>query len=135
MTGLVVAIAAAFAADVPVGAHEGVVVPLGTIPCAFSRKIALPNLIVLHEKFCDGGGIFDGALPSNFVGLPLFILLLSVIPWHGGEFGCWLFGRGLDKIGGKDHVEGAVEYHLKNFVKTNEAVIDHQAIGVFLTLT
>jgi hypothetical protein len=34
-----------------------------------------------------------------------------------------------------DHVEGAVEYHLKNFVETNKAVVDHQAIGLFLTLT
>ncbi len=53
----------------------------------------------------------------------------------GVSLGIGFFGRGLDKIGGKDHVEGAVEYHLKNFVKTNEAVIDHRAIGVFLTLT
>jgi hypothetical protein len=45
------------------------------------------------------------------------------------------FGRGLDEIGGKDNVEGAVEYHLKNFAETNKAVIDHQAIRVFLTLT
>ncbi len=35
---------------------------------------------------------------------------------------------------GKDHVEGAVKYHLKSFGKTNKAIIDHQAIGMFLTL-
>ena len=108
MTGLVVAIAAAFAADVPVGAHEGVVVPLGTIPCAFTHKNMLPNLIILHEKFCDGSDVFDYVLFSDFVGLPLVVLPLSVIPWLGGEFGRWLFGRWLDKIGGKGHIEGAV---------------------------
>jgi hypothetical protein len=91
VTGLVVAIPEAFPADVPVGAREGVVVPLGTIPCAFSRKIALPNLIVIHEKFHDGGGVFDDAVPYNFIGLPLFILPLSIVPWRGGEFGHWLF--------------------------------------------
>jgi hypothetical protein len=101
MTGLVVAITEAFPMDVPASAHEVVVVPLGTIPCAFSHKIALSNLIILHEKFCDGGGVFDGALPSDFVGLPLFILLLSIVPWSGGEFGCWLFGRWLIKLGGR----------------------------------
>ncbi len=104
------------------------------IPRAFSRKIVLPNLIALHEKFCDGVSVFDDAFPSDFVRLPLFILLLSIVPWRGGEFGRWLFGRVLDEIGGMGHVEGAVEYHLKNFIKTNKAVIDHQAIRVFLTL-
>ena len=38
VTGLVVAIAETFPVYVPAGAHEGVVVPLGTIPCAFSCK-------------------------------------------------------------------------------------------------
>ncbi len=74
-------------------AHEGVVVPLGTIPCAFSCKIALSNLVVLHEKSHDGGGIFDYALLSDFVGLPLIVLLLSIVPWRRGEFGRWLLGR------------------------------------------
>jgi hypothetical protein len=118
MTGLVVAIAEAFPADAPAGAHEDAVVPLGMIPNAFTHKIVLPNL-ELHEKFCDGGGIFDDALPSGFVGLPLIILPLSIIPWHGGEFGHWLFGRGLDKIGGKDHIEG------------DKAVIDHKQLECF----
>ncbi len=108
MTGLVVAIAETFPTDVPAGAHEGVVVPLGTIPHAFSCKIALPNLIILHEKFRDGGGVFDYALFSDFVGLSLVVLPLSVVPWLRGEFGCWLFGRWLDKIGGKGHFEGTV---------------------------
>ncbi len=125
MTGVVVAIAETFPADVHAGAHEGVVVPLGMIPRSFSCKITLPNLIILHEKFHDGGGVFGYALFSNFVGLPLNVLPLSVIPWRGGEFGCWLFGRWLNRIGGKGHIEGAVEYHLKNFVETNKAVIDH----------
>jgi hypothetical protein len=87
MTGLVVAIVETFPADVPAGAHEGVVLPLGTIPHAFSCKIALPNLIILHEKFHDGGGVFDYALFSIFGGLPLAVLPLSVVPWLGGEFG------------------------------------------------
>jgi hypothetical protein len=135
VTGLVVAIVETFPADVPSGANEGVVVPLGTISCAFSCKIALPNLIVLRGKFCDEGGVFDYVLFSNFVGLPLIILPLSVVPWRGGEFGHLLFGRWLDKIGGKGHIEGAGEYRLKNFIETNEAVIDHRAVGMFLTLT
>ncbi len=71
MTCLDVAIAETFPADVPAGAHDGVVVPLGKITCAFSCKIALPNLIVHHEKFHDGGDVFDDVLPSDFVGLPL----------------------------------------------------------------
>ncbi len=108
MTGLVVAIAETFPAYVPAGAHEGVVVPLGTIPCAFSCNIALPNLIILHEKFRDGGGVFDYALFSNFVSLPLVVLPLSIVPWLGDDFGHWLFGRWLDIIGGKGHIEGAV---------------------------
>ncbi len=91
MTGLVVAITEAIPMDIPAGAHEGVVVPLGTIPCAFTCKITLPNLIVLHEKIHDGGGIFDDAPPSGFVRLPFIILPLSIVPWHGGEFGHWLF--------------------------------------------
>ncbi len=125
MTDFIVAIAEAFPADVTAGTHEGVVVPLGTVPHAFTCKITLPNLIVPHEEIHDGGGIFDDAPPSGFVGLPLIILPLSIVPWRGGEFGHWLFRRGIDKSGGKDHIEGADEYHLKNFVKTNEAVIDH----------
>ncbi len=107
MTGLVVAIAETFPADLPAGTYAGVVVPLGTIPHAFSCKIAFPNLIILHEKFRDGGGVFDYALFSNFVGLPLVVLLLSIVPWLVGEFRHWLFGRWLDKIGGKGHIEGA----------------------------
>ena len=108
MTGLVVAIAETFPADVPAGAHEGIVVPLGTIPRAFFCKIALPNLIILHDKFRDEGGIFDYALFSHFIGLSLVVLPLFVIPWLGGEFRRWLFGRWLDKIGGKGHIEEAV---------------------------
>ncbi len=41
MTGLVVAITEAFPVDVPAGAHEGVVVPLGTIPCAFALDLCI----------------------------------------------------------------------------------------------
>ncbi len=46
-------------------------------------------------------------------------------PGVGVSLGIGFFGRGLDKIGGKDHIEGAAEYHLMNFVKSNEVVIDH----------
>ncbi len=99
MTGLVVAIAETFLAGVPAGAHEGVVAPLGTIPRAFSCNILLPNLIIFHEKFCDGGSVFDYALFSGFVGLPLVVLPLSMVPWLGGEFEHWLFGRWLIKLG------------------------------------
>jgi hypothetical protein len=91
VTGLVVAITEAFPVDVPAGTHEGIVVPLGTIPCAFTCKMELPNLIVLHEKICDGGGIFDDTLPSGFVRLHFIIIPLSIIPWCGGEFGHWRF--------------------------------------------
>jgi hypothetical protein len=101
MTGLAVAIAETFPTDVPVGAHEGVVVPLGTIPCAFSCKIPLPNLIILHEKFRDGGGVFDYALFSNFVVLPLVVLPLSVIPGLGVSLGVGFLGDGLIKLGGR----------------------------------
>ncbi len=50
-----------------------------------------------------------------------------------GEFGHWLFGRWLNRIGGKGHIEGAVECRHKNFVETNKAVIDHQVVRMFLT--
>ena len=134
MTGLVIAINETFLADLPVGAHEGVVVPFRKTPHAFSHKTALPDLKALHEKFCDVGSLFHNALPSYFVKLDLLILPLSVVLRHGGKFGHWFFERGLDKIGRKGHVKGAVEHHLMNVVKTNEAVVDHRAIGVFLTL-
>ncbi len=45
VTGIIVAIVnKAFSADVPAGAHAGVFVPLGTIPCAFYCKIVLQTL-------------------------------------------------------------------------------------------
>ncbi len=60
--------------------------------------------------------------------------MFSLAHHSGGEFGCWLFGIWLNRIGGKGHIEGAVEYHLKNFVETNKAVIDHRVVRMFLTL-
>ncbi len=81
---------------------------LGQSLVHFPAKIALPNLIILHEKFRDGGGIFDHVLFSDFVSLPLVVLPLSIVPWLQGEFGHWLFGRWLDKTWGKGHMEGAV---------------------------
>ncbi len=44
------------------------------------------------------------------------------------------FWEGLDKIGEKDHTEGAVEHHLENAVETSDVGVDHRVIGVFLTL-
>jgi hypothetical protein len=133
MTSLVVAVDKAFDADVPTGAHEGCFIPLRTIPCTFPCKITLPNLAFFHQEFGDGGRVFDDVFPFNFVGLPLFpSLSFAIVPRHG--CGCihWTFGRGVDKIREEDDIEGAVHDHLKNLVKTNKAVIDHQAVTKFL---
>ncbi len=51
MSSLVVAVNEKFATDVPAGAHEGGVVPLGAILRAFPHKIALPDLAFLQKKF------------------------------------------------------------------------------------
>ena len=83
MNGLIVAIDKAFPADEPAGAHEDSVVPLKTILHAFSSKITLLDPITLHEKFHDGGGIFDNVLPSDFVELLLLILLFLLSPGMG----------------------------------------------------
>jgi hypothetical protein len=106
-TCLVVAVNKAFGMDVPTGAHEGGVVPLGAIHQAFPCKIVIPVLAFLHQKFGDGGSIFGDALPFGFVRFPFLPLpfLLAAIPWRGVELGQWIFGRGVDKIGGKNHVE------------------------------
>jgi hypothetical protein len=103
MTGLVVAIAETLPADVPAGTHEGVVVPLGTVPHAFFCKIALLKLIILHEKSHDGDGVFDYALFSDFIGLPLVVLPLSVVPWLGVgvSLGVGFLGDGLIKLAGR----------------------------------
>ncbi len=108
---------------------------LGMIPCAFSRKIALPNLAFVHEKMIDGGGVFDGMFPFDFLRLPFLPAhLFSILSWQNSGCCCWIFGRGSDKIGGKDHVERAVEDFLEDFIKTSEAVVDHQAVVKFQTL-
>ncbi len=46
----------------------------------------------------------------------------------------WNFERGVDKVGGKDDVEGTVHDHLKDLVETNAVVVDHQAVAKFLAL-
>jgi hypothetical protein len=69
--------------------------------------------------------------------LSVFLLLFFCFPLSlglGVSSGIGFFGRWLDKIGGKSHIEGAVLFRLQNFVKTNEAIINHRAVGMFLTL-
>ena len=82
---LVVAVDEAFSKDVPSGAHEDGVVPLGTISRAFSCKIAPPIFAFLYQKFGDGGSILDNAIPGGFVRLPFLplSLLLALVPRWG----------------------------------------------------
>jgi hypothetical protein len=123
---LVVAVNKAFGMDVPAGAHEGGVIPLGAIHRAFPCKILFPVL-------GDGGGIFGDAFPFGFVQLPFPPFpLLAVVPRCGVGFRQWVLGRRLDKIGGKDHIEGAVHHHLKDIVKRDQGAVDHQAAAKFL---
>ncbi len=42
--------------------------------------------------------------------------------------------RGVDKVGVKDDVEGAVHDNLEDLTENNEAVVDHQAVAKFLAL-
>ena len=58
--------------------------------------------------------------------------MLAVVPQRGVELRRWIFGRGLDTIGGKDHGEGAVHHHLEDFVEGDQAVVDHRAVAKFL---
>ncbi len=135
MTGRIVSINEAFSADVPADAHAGVFLPLVRIPCAFSHVIALPNVDFFHEKIVDGDGVLDNAFPFNFLRLPFLpTRLFPVFPWQNSGRCHWIFGRGPDKIGGKDHVKRIVEEYCKDFIKTSKAVIDHQTIIKFQTL-
>ncbi len=131
MTGLVVAIAEAFPTDIPAGTRGGVVVPLGTIPCVFTRKIALPNLIVLHEKIHDGGSVFDDALPFGFVGLPFFILPLSVIPWHRVSSGIGVLGEGLIKLGGRITLRELLSTILRTLSKQTRQLLTIKQLECF----
>ena len=123
---LVVAVNKAFDMDVPAGAHEGGVIPLGAIHRAFSCKILFPVL-------GDGGGIFGDAFPFGFVQLPFpplpFTCRCALVWGWVQAMGSW---EGLDKIGGKDHIEGAVHHHLEDIVKRDQGAVDHQAVAKFL---
>jgi hypothetical protein len=132
MTGLIVAVNKAFSADIPVDAYAGVFIPLGTIPCAFSREIAFPNRAFFHEEIVDGGGVFDDAFPFDFLRLRFLpARLFTVLPWQNSGYCHWIFGRGPDKFGGKDHVEGTVEDYFKDFIEPSKAVVDHQRVVKF----
>ena len=124
----VVAVAKALATNPPAGAHEGAgIVPLGAVPGAFFCEIVLPNLILVHETFGDGCGVLDYAVPVVAVPLPLLPpspLLVIVRGGHDRGGGPGIFGRGFDEIGGKDHDEGIVHEHLKNFVYANKVVVE-----------
>ena len=95
-----------------------------------------PVLAFLHQKFGDGGGVFGDAPSFGFIQLTFLPLSLlhAVVPWRGAGFGRWILGRRLDKIGGKDHIEGAVHHHLEDLVKGDKAIFDHQAVANFLAL-
>ena len=119
---LVVAVDKAFGTDVPAGAHEGGVVPLGAIHRAFPCKIAFPVFVFFHQKF-----------PFGFVQLPFpplpFTCRCALVWGWVQAMGSW---EGLDKIGGKDHIEGAVHHHLEDIVKRDQGAVDHQAVAKFL---
>ncbi len=135
VTGLIVAANKAFSVVIPADTYAGVFVALGTIPCAFSCKIAFPNLAFFYEEIVDGGRVFDNAFPFDFLRLPFLPACLSSdLPWQNSGYRCWIFGRRPDKIGGKDHAERTVDDHLKDFVKTSKAVIVHQMVIKFYTL-
>ena len=82
----VVAVDEAFAADVPASTHP-FVAPLGSIPGAFSSKVALPYFALFHQEFSDGRGVLDDVV---FVAislrplLPLSTALAVVAPGPGG---------------------------------------------------
>ena len=132
MACFVVAVTKALASEPPAGVHEGArIVPLGAVPGAFSGKILLPNFILLHQKFGDGCGVLDDAVLFVVVSLPLLSPspLLVIVHWgRGGGGGSEILGRGFDEIRGKGHIEGLVHGHLEDFVETNKAVVDHQAV-------
>jgi hypothetical protein len=126
VTGLIVGVNKAFSTYVPAEAHAGAFVPLGAIPYAFSRRIALPNLAFFNKEIDDGDGVFDDVFPftsSDFLFFPPVRFPSS--PGKNIGYCCWIFGRGPDKIGRKYHVERTVEDHLEDLVKTSKAVIDH----------
>ncbi len=68
------------------------------------QHLLLPSLIVTSSQVRVGTPLplrsccISGLGPEG-LRHPLIILLLFVVPWHGGEFGHWLFGRGLHKLG------------------------------------
>ena len=65
VTGFVVAVDKAFAADVPASAHKGGVVPLGVILGALAGKMLLPVFAVLQQELGDGGGVLGDAFPVD----------------------------------------------------------------------
>jgi len=111
--------------------------PLRSISGAFSGKVLLPDLALLHQKFGDGRGVFDNAVFIAVSSLPLLSLsgaLAFVIPGPGG-CDCGILGKGFDEAGRKNYVEGAVHNHFEDFVKTYETIVDHRAVLVFFAFT
>jgi hypothetical protein len=128
VTGFVVAVNKAFAADVLASAHKGGVIPLGAILGAPAGKMLFPVFVVLQQELGDGGGVLGDALPVDVSWLPLlppllFAVALGVRSTSGGSRrGLW--GR-LDEVWRKGDVDGAVHHHLKDLVKTNKTVVHH----------
>jgi hypothetical protein len=91
---LVVAVNKAFAADVPAGTHP-FFAPLGWIPGAFSGKVALPDVALLHQEFGDGRGVLDDAVFIAISSLPLFALSAALSVFIFGARGreCGILGR------------------------------------------
>ena len=124
---LVVAVDEAFTMDVPTSTHP-FFTPLWAVLGAFPCKIMIPIFALLHLKFVDGCGVLDD---EAFIIVSVLSLLpfVSSLAFISGLLDCYFshafLGRRFDEIGRKDHVERADHHHLKNFVKTNEAVVDH----------
>ena len=90
----VVAVDEAFAADVPASTHP-FVAPLGSIPGAFSSKVALPYFALFHQEFSDGRGVLDDVVFIAVSLLSLFALSAALAIFVFGARGreCGILGR------------------------------------------
>jgi hypothetical protein len=59
-----------------------IIVEFCGIPNGFSNLV--PNLAFFYQECGDGRGVFDDALPFNFIRFPPFpSLLFAIVPGHG----------------------------------------------------
>jgi hypothetical protein len=71
---------------------------------------------------------------SNFCFLPHFLMVGLSSQGKMVVVFVWFFWWGFDEAGREDHIEGAVEHHLNDRVKVDDAVIDHGLVVVLHTI-